>query len=320
MDLRVWKRKYLKGKRVESEVVWIKGKIVESEGKVYETPSLADFEALLLAFYAAETKSRNGKPIVVTIPDLNHPSIYHAPLHKPQSQSQSSPSLGLISPPLEPQPAVKSTKRPTIVGVALHSFFSQISHMPAWSKLHFCQFAAVWAGADCPCRNDLDQTLDFDNLIPQAQAQRIPLPWEILQPSLRILSHCLLGPLNPTSPDVKDATSVAVRCLYARASHDGVAEYVDVDCLCRLQSDMPRTVRYDFDAGEPPGEQRVPQEEGPVDGAILAMQGEQDEGSEGHDHEGAGGGSLAKKATYMEITRALLPFLIAYMTFSSNLW
>ncbi|KAL2343787.1 hypothetical protein Fmac_005072 [Flemingia macrophylla] len=197
-----------------------------------EPPSLAGFEALLLALYAAETKSRNGKPIVVTIPDLNHPSIYHAPLRKPQSQSQSqsSPSLGLISPPLEPQLAVKSTKRPTIVGVALHSFFSQISHMPAWSKLHFCQFAAAWAGADCPCRNDLDQTLDFDNLLPQAQAQahpqaqRIPLPWEILQPSLRILGHCLLGPLNP--PDVKDAASVAVRCLYARASHDLVPQAI----------------------------------------------------------------------------------------------
>ncbi|XP_020222537.1 uncharacterized protein LOC109805020 [Cajanus cajan] len=190
-----------------------------------DPPSLAGFEALLLALYAAETKSRNGKPLLVTIPDLSHPSIYHAPLRKPQSQSQSqSPSLGLISPPLEPQLGVKSTKRPTIVGVALHSFFSQISHMPAWSKLHFCQFAAAWAGANCPCRNDLDldQTLPFDNvnilIRDDPQPQRIPLPWEILQPSLRILGHCLLGPLN--SQDVKDAAAFAVRCLYARASHD----------------------------------------------------------------------------------------------------
>ncbi|KAL2321693.1 hypothetical protein Fmac_026072 [Flemingia macrophylla] len=226
-----------------------------------EPPSLAGFEALLFALYATETKSRNGKPIVITIPDLNHPSIYHAPLRKPQSQSQSqsSPSLELISLPLEPQLAVKSTKHPTI-----------------------------FVGADCPCRNDLDQTLDFDNLLPQAQ--RIPLPWEILQPSLRILSHCLLGPLNPPPPpppppDVKDADSSSSSATSTPAPP--------------MMSDMPRTVRHDSGAGEPPGEQRIPQEEGPVNGAILTMQGEQDEGSEGHDHEGAGGGSLAKKATYM---------------------
>ena len=47
---------------------------------------------------------------------------------------------------------------------------------------------------------------------------RILLPWEILQPLLRILGHCLLGPLN--SQDVKDASFVVVRRLYARRSHN----------------------------------------------------------------------------------------------------
>ncbi|QCD84087.1 Hyccin [Vigna unguiculata] len=189
-----------------------------------EPPSLAGFEAVLLALYAAETRSRNGKPLLVTIPDLSHPSIYHAPLRKPQSLSP--PSVGLISPPLEPQLGVKSTKRPAIVGVALHSFFSQISHMPAWSKLDFCQFAAAWAGsAPCPCRNQFDDaTIPEHNEIRDAKGERIPLPWEILQPSLRILGHCLLGPLN--SQDVKDAASFAVRCLYARASHDLVPQAI----------------------------------------------------------------------------------------------
>ncbi|THG07739.1 hypothetical protein TEA_014629 [Camellia sinensis var. sinensis] len=37
-------------------------------------------------------------------------------------------------------------------------------------------------------------------------------------PVLRILGHCLLAPLN--AEEVKDAASMAVRCLYARASHD----------------------------------------------------------------------------------------------------
>ncbi|KAL5174948.1 Protein FAM126B [Glycine soja] len=207
-----------------------------------EPPSLAGFEAVLLALYAAETKSRNGKPLVVTIPDLSHPSIYHAPLRKPQSQTltlASTPSVGLISPPLEPQLGVKSTKRASIVGVALHSFFSQISHMPAWSKLEFCQFAAAWAGsAHCPCRNELDRNGKIEDFataienvrirdgdyLEEGKGERIPLPWEILQPSLRILGHCLLGPLN--SQDVKDAASFAVRCLYARASHDLVPQAI----------------------------------------------------------------------------------------------
>lgn len=56
------------------------------------------------------------------------------------------------------------------------------------------------------------------------KGDRIPLPWEILQPSLRILGHCLLAPLN--SQEVKDAASFAVRCLYARASHDLVPQAI----------------------------------------------------------------------------------------------
>ncbi|KAK7400303.1 hypothetical protein VNO78_11508 [Psophocarpus tetragonolobus] len=192
-----------------------------------DPPSLAGFEALLLALYAAETKSRNGKPLIVTIPDLSQPSIYHTPLRKPQSPSPSpSPSVGLISPPLEPQLGVKSTKRPSIVGVALHSFFSQISHMPSWSKLHFCQFAAAWAGPLCPCLHHFDRhTLPLcHHPLVTADSQRIPLPWEILQPSLRILGHCLLGPLN--SQDVKDAAAFAVRCFYSRANHDLVPQAI----------------------------------------------------------------------------------------------
>jgi protein FAM126 len=47
---------------------------------------------------------------------------------------------------------------------------------------------------------------------------RVPLPWEMLQPLFRILGHCLLAPLN--SNEVKDAASAAVRCVYARASHE----------------------------------------------------------------------------------------------------
>lgn len=127
--------------------------------------------------------------------------------------------------------------------------------MPSWSKLDFCKFASDWAGQNCPCNSELDQVtenntfsnsinieeVDDDNIVEeiktltitgesleelqlQSKGVRIPLPWELLQPVLRILGHCLLGPLNGN--DVKDAASVAVRSLYARATHDLVPQAI----------------------------------------------------------------------------------------------
>ncbi|XP_076899962.1 uncharacterized protein LOC143553968 [Bidens hawaiensis] len=235
------------------------------------TPSLAGFEAVLLALYSAETKSRGGKPVVVSIPDLSQPSLYHSPRvggakKKPNSakvnpgSNSGSPAfrpvVGVLSPPLEPQTAIKSTKRATIVGVALDCYFKQISQMPSWSKRDFCRFAADWAGQDCACKSEFDNVRELvngsDNVEVEIEIEgndvvekmknleiedddessgdgvgrgtRILLPWELLQPVLRILAHCLLGPLN--SNDVKDAASVAVRCLYARASHDLVPQSI----------------------------------------------------------------------------------------------
>ncbi|KAA8536474.1 hypothetical protein F0562_028952 [Nyssa sinensis] len=125
--------------------------------------------------------------------------------------------------------------------------------MPSWSKLDFCRFSADWAGQDCPCKTEFDKNEEkienngfsdgirvheiegvveemgnlginenAANSVPKGS--RIPLPWELLQPVLRILGHCLLAPLN--SEDVKDAASVAARCLYARASHDLVPQAI----------------------------------------------------------------------------------------------
>ncbi|TYH29480.1 hypothetical protein ES288_A01G015000v1 [Gossypium darwinii] len=234
-------------------------------------PSLAGFEAVLLAVYSSEAKSRAGKPLLVQIPDLSQPSLYHAPRNKPVDD-RSRQSVGVLSPPLEPHLAVKSTKRAIIVGTALDCYYKQVSQMPAWSKLDFCKFAAAWAGQDCPCRTKLDRDEDNhhengnvngnghirllredsgfsngtrsgdgdevdyeDDVIKEVvvvemnnlgineenletKGVRIPLPWELLRPVVTILGHCLFGPLN--SQDVKDSASVAVRCLYARASHD----------------------------------------------------------------------------------------------------
>ncbi|OAY32114.1 uncharacterized protein LOC110600394 [Manihot esculenta] len=231
------------------------------------TPSLAGFEAVLLAIYSSEVKSRAGKPVLIQIPDLAQPSLYHTPRNKQNSHGfdNSRPSVGVLSPPLEPQIAVKSTKRPVIVGVALDCYFKQISQMPSWSKVELCMYASAWAGQDCACKDKLDgdkeveiqnghgnevnggyflegrslsngherngheiddvveemEKLEIERNgteVSESKGVRIPLPWEILQPLLRIMGHCLLGPLN--SQDVKDAASRAVRRLYARGTHD----------------------------------------------------------------------------------------------------
>ncbi|XP_008237151.1 PREDICTED: uncharacterized protein LOC103335893 [Prunus mume] len=226
-------------------------------------PSLAGFEAVLLALYAAETKARNGKPVVVSIPDLSQPSLYHTPRdHKPNPLAAPiSPhqSIGVLSPPLEPQIAVKSTKRACIVGVALDSYYKHISQMPTWSKIDFCRFLASWAGQDCHCLHqvgdddnsepditpalfleggneiddvteEMDQLMRFEKknicngVVLESKGSIIPLPWELLQPALRIVGHCLMAPLN--SHDIKDAASVAVKRLYARASHDLVPQAI----------------------------------------------------------------------------------------------
>ncbi|XAR49445.1 hypothetical protein NMG60_11032658 [Bertholletia excelsa] len=223
---------------------------IHSSSDFPNTPSLAGFEAVLLSLYAAETKSRAGKPVLVSIPDLSQPSLYHTPRNKPSPNrtSQSRPSIGVLSAPLEPQIAVKSTKRACIVGVALDCYYKQISQMPSWSKVDFCRFAADWAGQDCPCKSEFDKdteieierdgfsdgngVYEIDDVVEEMGSlvirengamstpigARIPLPWELLQPALRILGHCLLAPLN--AEEVRDAASMAVRCLYARAYHD----------------------------------------------------------------------------------------------------
>ncbi|WOL02332.1 hypothetical protein Cni_G11051 [Canna indica] len=256
--------------------------VSSSTSSAANPPSLAGFEAVLLALYSAEVKVRAGKPVLVSIPDLSLPSLYHTPRHSPRpsapsrhpSPATTSPpsraSVGVLSPPLEPQVAVKSTKRACIVAVALDSYYKKISSMPCRSKIDLCEFVAAWAGQDCSCRFELDDgdlnppslcsSPSSSSSSPQvrissgdnggivgaaeemrklaireghngsqcngdeeegrvsARGSRVPLPWELLQPVLRILGHCLLAPLNPQ--EVRDSASMAVRCVYARASHD----------------------------------------------------------------------------------------------------
>lgn len=52
----------------------------------------------------------------------------------------------------------------------------------------------------------------------EKESGRIPLPWELLQPVLRILGHCLMGPNK--NKELYEAACAACRSLYARSLHD----------------------------------------------------------------------------------------------------
>ncbi|KAE8677230.1 putative Histone deacetylase [Hibiscus syriacus] len=166
--------------------------------------SLAGFEAILLALYAHETTARDGQPVCVNVPDLSQPSIYHEAKGSVKNKATEL-NLAVISPTLEPHGTMRSSRRPRIVGVALELYYSKISQMPVSSKIEFCEFCEVWAAGQ-------------KNEESKVKERRIPLPWELLQPSLRILGHCLLG--SHTSKELLEAASMATNSLYNRCLHD----------------------------------------------------------------------------------------------------
>ncbi|TXG67495.1 hypothetical protein EZV62_008770 [Acer yangbiense] len=54
--------------------------------------------------------SCTGKALLVHIPDLSQPSLYHTPQHKAPIRDSKSTGIGILSPPLEPRIVVKLTK------------------------------------------------------------------------------------------------------------------------------------------------------------------------------------------------------------------
>ncbi|GMY22657.1 hyccin [Fagus crenata] len=173
---------------------------------------LAGFEAVLLALYAHETTSRTGQPITVNVPDLSHPSVYHES-KAPIENNATRLNLTVICPSLEPHGTVRSTRRARIVGVALELYYNKISSMPIGSKMDFYEFCIVWAGQEDEW--DVDKERESNN---GGKEGRIPLPWELLQPVLRILGHCLMG--NKKDKELFDAALAACKSLYARSMHD----------------------------------------------------------------------------------------------------
>ncbi|KAK4758188.1 hypothetical protein SAY87_019489 [Trapa incisa] len=193
----------------------------------------AGFEAVLLALYSHETTARGGESVSVNLPELSHPSIYHESKDAGKSNATEL-HLAVISPSLEPYGTVRSTRRARIVGVALELYYSKISHMPIRSKLDLSEFCVVWSGLD----GSVYSGYGADNSEVQAvqdpgpvngeedsrkeklkvKTGRITLPWELLQPVLRILGHCLLGPVR--NKELHAAACTACRSLHSRSLHD----------------------------------------------------------------------------------------------------
>ncbi|XP_020102318.1 neurofilament heavy polypeptide-like [Ananas comosus] len=194
---------------------------------------LAGFEAVLLALYAHETVRRGGEPETVTLPSLAAPSVYHEvkpPSKKAAaeagelSSSSSATCPAVVSPALEPHGTVRSTRRARIVGVTLELYYSNISQMPNFSKLEFCEFCIAWSGQGAIFKAQkqgsspsasASQKSDFEG---EVEGKRIPLPWELFQPMLRIVGHCLLGPGDST--ELRTAAYKAAQCLHARAAQE----------------------------------------------------------------------------------------------------
>ncbi|KAL3699006.1 hypothetical protein R1sor_017028 [Riccia sorocarpa] len=118
---------------------------------------LAGFEAVLLALYMEESKVRGGRPLLIHLPNLAQPSLYHTPKPAGRNSGQVHHYAEQLSAPLEPQTAVKSTKRPGIVGLALELFYKKISCMPSKAKLEICHHARRWALMGCPWASHVDE-------------------------------------------------------------------------------------------------------------------------------------------------------------------
>ncbi|KAJ0979113.1 hypothetical protein J5N97_014587 [Dioscorea zingiberensis] len=184
---------------------------------------LAGFEAVLLALYAHETTSRAGEPVTITLPNLTNPSVYHEAKPPAKNRPTEEPDVAVLSPALEPHGTVRSTKRARIVGVALELYFNKISLMPLSSKMEFCRFCMAWSGYqdildESKEKKQQEEKKEEEEEEEEEKGRRIPLPWELLQPMLRVLGHCLMGPQS--SEEMKAMANDAARCLHERALHD----------------------------------------------------------------------------------------------------
>ncbi|WOL15967.1 hypothetical protein Cni_G24749 [Canna indica] len=183
---------------------------------------LAGFEAVLLALYAYETVIRGGEAETLMLPNLANPSVYHE-AKAANKKTAVELNMAMVSPAMEPYGTVRSTKRARIVGVALELYLSKISFMPLASKLAFCEFCVVWAGQEesGAAATEVEQVAGEGGAKEERAGKatgRVPLPWELFQPVVRVAGHCLLGPSS--SAELKANAYTAVERLHRRATQE----------------------------------------------------------------------------------------------------
>ncbi|KAL6909464.1 hypothetical protein ACP4OV_001745 [Aristida adscensionis] len=196
---------------------------------------LAGFEAVLLALYAHAAAQRGaGEAETITLPSMANPSPYHD-AKVPAKGKPAELDVAVLSPPLEPHGTMRATRRARIVGAVLELYHAKIGRMPTSSKLDFCEFSAAWAGTPSKLA-DGDKKPQPPRIAGSDDAgggeekwRRVPLPWELFQPALRIVGHCLLGPAHPE--ELKAQAARAAECLYWRA-----AETVDARAVLACRS------------------------------------------------------------------------------------
>lgn len=222
---------------------------------------LAGFEAVLLALYAHETAARDGQPVTVTVPELSNPSIYHDTTALTSTSTSATtpiaaatitdPCIAVVSPSLEPHGTVRSTRRARIVGVALELYYSKIAQMPVGSKVEFCESCHAWAGQDGEMYKEDDVGEEEASGGGEKREGRIGLPWELLQPVLRILGHCLLG--GEGGGELWGPARKACRGMHVRAVHDVNARAIlATQSLLRLGKMAAMDARDDWDTSEIP--------------------------------------------------------------------
>uniref|UniRef100_A0A0E0DYE2 Uncharacterized protein n=1 Tax=Oryza meridionalis TaxID=40149 RepID=A0A0E0DYE2_9ORYZ len=66
--------------------------------------------------------------------------------------------------------------------------------------MEFCEFCVAWAGnsskQDDKPRVAAASEPDDASTAAEEKLRRVPLPWELFQPALWVVAHCLLGPTN----------------------------------------------------------------------------------------------------------------------------
>lgn len=68
--------------------------------------------------------------------------------------------------------------------------------------------------------SETEKVNEFDTTMVRTDEGRIILPWDLLQPVLRILGHCIFLGLHDKDKELQTAALTACRSLYARAIHD----------------------------------------------------------------------------------------------------